>query len=119
MAEREQNNSTIFLVQNHDKSEQAILSMLSTPKMLSFSLVAEALIYHGRKFQLSVQFGCIHNLINNKCILQLTALWTVIIVPFTKFRDFASWSRKSRLGEIGQVFLSIKHYEIRINQIIY
>ena len=44
---------------------------------------------------------------------------------FTKFRDFtsdfASWSQKSRLGEIGQnfkVFLSIKYYEIRINQII-
>ena len=40
---------------------------------------------------------------------------------FTKFRDFASWSQKSRSGEIGQnskVFLSIKCYEIRINQII-
>ena len=44
---------------------------------------------------------------------------------FTNFRDFASdfasWSQKSRSGEIGQnfkVFLSIKYDEIRINQII-
>ena len=40
---------------------------------------------------------------------------------FTEFRDFASWSQKSRFGEIGEnfkVFLSIKYYEIRINQII-
>ena len=37
---------------------------------------------------------------------------------FTKFRDFGSWSQKSRSGEIGQnfkVFLSIKYYEVRIN----
>ena len=32
VAYMEQNNSTIFLVHNHDKSEQAILSMLSAPK---------------------------------------------------------------------------------------
>ena len=34
---------------------------------------------------------------------------------FTKFRNFASWSQKSRSGEIDQnfkVFLSIKYYEI-------
>ena len=44
---------------------------------------------------------------------------------FTKFRDFAidfaSWPQKSRSGEIGQnfkVFLRIKYYEIRINQMI-
>ena len=41
---------------------------------------------------------------------------------FTKFRDFAGWSQKSRSREIGQnfkIFLLIKYYEIRINQVSY
>ena len=47
--QEEHNSSTIFQVLNYGKSEQATFSMLSTPKTLSFTLVAEVLtglIYH-------------------------------------------------------------------------
>ena len=37
---------------------------------------------------------------------------------FTKFGDFASWSQKSGRVKLVKVLLSIKYYEIRINQII-